>query len=555
MLEFAVMQSVHRMRVRRLSLTGWLLLSLCVCGMLSVVWSQSLRADVPSARPELTSQRSHTQAAQAAEPSQKVAASAKVGEDSAALPSNGKQNGELSSAAQDPKSGTEATEGEQTTPPKILVLEFEGGIFGGTADYLIENIRQAEAAGVPVLIKMDTPGGALEATRNIVKVMLNARVPILMWVGPSGARAGSAGVFLTMASHVASMAPGTNIGAAHPVGGGVGAPGDDEGTEGPDGSKGRRARNDQEVMAEKIENDTLAFVEAIANARGRNAEWARSAVKDSVSVTAEKALELKVIDLLAKDVASLLKDVEGRKVQTAAGPWILRLENAEQVPVRMTLRQQFLAFLSDPNLVYILMALGMLGLYLEFNHPGLLLPGAMGVIFLLLGLTGLSVLPYSATGLLFLALALGCFVAEIYVTSFGLLTIGGGLCLAIAGVLLFESPPELEGLPGLQVAVSPWVYGSIAIASVLVVLPIAYLVARAQLKPKATGKEAMLGMTGRALTDVSGVDGRVFVRGEYWEARSSAPIPAGAEIKVISVEGLRLQVQLSGASPTDARRD
>lgn len=435
-----------------------------------------------------------------------------------------------------------STEPAVDTPRKIMVLDLDGGIFGGTADYLIENIKRAEVEGIPVLLILDTPGGSLESTRDIVKSFMSARVPILVWVGPSGARAGSAGVFITMAANVAAMAPGTNIGAAHPVGVGVGAPGDDEDQAEEGGKKRRSSKDDREIMAQKVENDTLAFIESIATARGRNAEWALTAVKDSASITAEKAKELNVIDLLVKDVPSLLTAVEGKRVETSTGPKILRLENAEQVRVPMTLRQRFLAFLSDPNLVYILFAIGMLGLYLEFNHPGLIFPAVIGGVSLLLALTGLSILPYNATGLLFLLIAGACFVAETYVASFGILALGGAVSLVIAAILLFESPPAIENLPGLQMGVSPVVYGTIALTSLLVVLPIAYLVARAQRRPNAGGREAMVGAVGVVIVPVDAKSGRVFVHGEYWNAVSKTPIAKDTSVKVLSIQGLCLEV-------------
>ncbi|MFM7202414.1 MAG: NfeD family protein [Myxococcota bacterium] len=430
----------------------------------------------------------------------------------------------------------------QDSPNRVMVLTLNGGIFGGTAQYLISNIERAEAEGLPVLVILDTPGGALDATREIVKSFLGAKVPILLWVGPSGARAGSAGVFLTMASHVAVMAPGTNIGAAHPVGGGVGAPGDEAEEEAGESNK-RKRRDEQEVMAQKIENDTLAFIESIANARNRNAEWALSAVKDSASVTADKALELKVIDLIARDVPSLLEAVDGRTVETVSGPVTLRLKNAEQLPVPMSLRQRLLAFLSDPNLVYILMALGMMGLYLEFNHPGLIIPAVLGGICLILALTGLSVLPYNATGLIFFVLAIACFVAETYVSSFGLLALGGAASLVMGAILLFESPPDVEGLPGLEVAVSPSVYGTVALTSIAIALPVAYLVARVQRRKPVSGREGLLAQTGKTLTPIDRSSGRIFAHGEYWEARSEQLIPEGVQVSLVKLEGLTLWVK------------
>jgi len=421
---------------------------------------------------------------------------------------------------------------------KILVTRLNGGIFGGTADYILRGVERAERKGIPFLLVMDTPGGALEATRDIVKAFLGAKVPILVWVGPAGARAGSAGVFITMAANVAVMAPSSNIGAAHPVGLGVGAPAED----GTPGAENRGARDEQEIMAQKIENDTLAFIESIAQARGRNAEWARAAVKHSAAVTSEKALELNVIDFLAPNLESMFEQLDGRVVQTAAGRVRLTTQDVDLIELEMSIRQTFLAFIGDPNLVYILFVIGMLGVYLEVNHPGLIFPAAIGGVCLLLAATGLSILPYNATGLVFMLIAGVCFVAETYVASFGLLTLGGAGCLVVGAILLFDNPPELENLSGLQMGISPWVYSSTALLSVAIVLPVAYVVARAQLKKPLGGSEGLVGEIGEALTEISTGDGRVFVHGENWSARSETHIEPGTAVVVDRVDGLMLHI-------------
>lgn len=449
---------------------------------------------------------------------------------------------DLPDAGASPKADTAVPRFE---PTSLRILRLDGGIFGGTADYLIRNIEEAERRQEPVLILLDTPGGALEATRDIVKAFMSAKVPVIVWVGPAGARAGSAGVFITMAAHIAVMAPGTNIGAAHPVGGGFGAPGEDEAEQEENGTpsaKKRRARDEQEVMAQKIENDTLAFIESIAKERKRNVEWALSAVKDSVSITADKAQALNVIDFLAKDLDAVLAGASGREVETSQGRVLLDLSKAQRVEVEMSLRQQVLTFLSDPNLVYILFVVGMLGLYLEFNHPGMIVPGVAGAVSLLLALTGLSVLPYSVSGILFLLVGGACFIAETYVTSMGLLSVAGAAALVLGAILLFEAPSGAEDLPGLAIAVSPTVYGTVALASLLVVLPVALLVARAQLRPSLSGRDALIGLEGEALTDVDTQHGKVFVRGEYWDAHATACIARGTPVRVTAVNGLLLQV-------------
>ncbi len=432
-------------------------------------------------------------------------------------------------------------------PPPVLVLDLQGGIFAGTADYLITNIERAERVGSPVLIKMDTPGGALDATRDIVKAFLGARVPVLVWVGPAGARAGSAGVFITMASHIAAMAPGTNIGAAHPVGLGIGAPSHEEGDE------DRRSLDDKEVMAKKVENDTLAFIESIAKFRHRNVEWALSAVRDSVSITSDVAVEKNVVDMLARSPEAFLEAIDGRTVETSDGPYRLRTRGALVQEVPMTLRQRTLAFLGNPNLVYVLFVIGMLGIYLEMSHPGAIVPAVVGGVSIILALTGLSVLPYNASGLIFLILAGVCFVAEAYVSSFGLLSAAGAASLILGAILLFDTPEDLGEFGALQVSVSPSVYITVAVMSLALVLPVAYLVARAHLRKPVSGREGLVGEEGEAIRDIGPRSGRVFLHGEYWEARSTDPIPAGTRVVVESMDGLVLRVvpkpELEGRSP------
>ncbi len=421
----------------------------------------------------------------------------------------------------------------------IIHLKLDGAIFAGTADYLIAGVRAAEARGLPVLIELDTPGGELQATRDIVQSFLGARVPVIVWIGPPGARAGSAGVFLTLAAHVAAIASGSNIGAAHPVGIGIGAPSD----ESSENEKGEGVRSDQEIMAQKVENDTLAFVESIALARQRNVEWARRAVEKSESITADKALELDVVDLKVDTVEALLEQIDGRTVETTAGPYLLKTLNAVLEERPMSLRQRAMAILGNPNLVYILFLIGMLGLYVEMSHPGLLFPALIGAASLLLALTGLSILPYNLTGVLFLVVGGVCFVAELYVTSFGLLSLAGAGALILGAVFLFEAPPGLDDFAGLRVAVSPSVYLSAALLSLAFVLPIAYVVAKAQLVKPQSGVEGLIEQRGTARSPIDARGGRVFVHGELWQARSAEPIASGMPVIVRQVEGLTLWVE------------
>jgi membrane-bound serine protease (ClpP class) len=275
-------------------------------------------------------------------------------------------------------------------------------------------------------------------------------------------------------------------------------------------------------------------------------EWALSAVKESASVTAEKALELNVIDFLARDLDGFLKAADGRVVQTAAGQVTLSTASATQLESPMSSRQKFLSFLSDPNLVYILFAIGMMCLYLELSSPGAIVPAIVGGVSLLLALTGLTVLPYDATGLIFMVLAGVCFVAEAYITSFGLLALGGAASLVIGALLLFETPPELKDLKGLQVGVAPHVYGTTALIALLVAAAIGYLVTRAQLRKSVTGQEGLIGLEGVALTALGPQGGRILLRGEYWNARCAVPLPVGARVTVEKVNGLTVDVSPTG---------
>ncbi|HXN81398.1 MAG TPA: hypothetical protein VN883_02920, partial [Myxococcales bacterium] len=346
-------------------------------------------------------------------------------------------------------------------PTFVSLAEVAGSIDPGSGGYLLEAIHEAETSGAEALIvRLDTPGGLLSTTRDVVQAELSSRVPIVFWVGPPGARAGSAGVFLTLAANVAAMAPSTNIGAAHPVGIGGGSPrrekddqdqgGQEKSGKGKGGKakgakdKGTRPNGDAEgpaddasSMARKVENDTAAFVEGIAERRSRNVEWAQQAVRESVSITASKALELKVIDLLAEDLPELLGKIDGRTVALAGGESrTLRTAGAEIRPAQWSVRHRVLHFLADPEIAYLIGMLGMLGILAELYHPGTVVPGVVGAMCLLIAATAFQMLPINAGALALIVLGVGLVAAELYVGGHGGFIVAGALCVVIGSLLL-----------------------------------------------------------------------------------------------------------------------
>ncbi|MBW2253698.1 MAG: nodulation protein NfeD [Deltaproteobacteria bacterium] len=409
----------------------------------------------------------------------------------------------------------------------IPVLELRGSVDPGSADYIVKGIEAAEASGAPaVVLTLDTPGGLLTSTRKIVQAELTAEVPVIVYVAPSGARAGSAGVFLTMAAHVAVMAPGTTIGAAHPVqlfGGGGG---------------GEDAEEADPAMEEKILEDTMAWARAIAEQRGRSAEWAELAVRESDALTDGEAVELNVVDLVAPDLETLLRLVDGRVVETASGSVTLRTAGLIPDPVRMTFRQQVVHLLGDPNLLFILIVLGMLGLYTEFHNPGLIIPGVVGVLCLLGAAIGLSVIPFNAGGLLLLLFGFACFALEIYTPTFGALTAAGVIAVALGGVLLFE-------VTGFDLSISPWILGTVTLGAGATALMLAWLILRDRREKPATGAEGLVGMIGLVMVGGDG-GGRVSVHGEDWAALWIGDLPEGRRVRVVRMDGLTLEVMLLG---------
>ncbi|BBM68171.1 NfeD family protein [Rhodothermus marinus] len=416
----------------------------------------------------------------------------------------------------------------QTPAPVVYRLALEDEpITPATFRFIRRGLREAtENGAVCLVVEMDTPGGLVEATRDIVQLFLRSPIPIVVYVTPPGARAASAGVFITLAAHVAAMAPGTHIGAAHPVqlGGGPAAPPD-------------TARVDP--MSEKILNDAVAWARALAQYRGRNADWAARAVSESQTLTAREAVAQNVVDLLAPSLDSLLVLLDGRNVALDGQSVTLQTAGATVHTIERWWGERILAALSNPNIAFLLLMLGFYGLLFELYTPGWGIPGTLGAIFLMLGFYGLSILPVNYVGLALLVLGLGMLVAEAFVPSFGLLTVGGVVCLILGGLMLVESP---MGFPKVSAAlVVP-----VALATALIALFLLGNALRIQRRPARVGDETLIGQQAVAREDFvpegDHFQGYVFIHGEWWRACSTAPVRAGQPVRIERREGLCLWV-------------
>lgn len=430
--------------------------------------------------------------------------------------------------------GAEEAQAPEELPVRegpVAVARVDGTINPASSDYIQRSIRRADEMGaVVLLVELDTPGGLVDSTQDIIQAILGARVPVVVFVSPQGAWAGSAGTFITIAAHVAAMAPGSTIGAAHPVGvGGGGAPPetDEEGQQRP-----------ADYAGQKAENMMAAFIEAIAAKRHRNVEWAEKAVRESVAVTADRALELDVIDLVADDRRQLLERIDGREVELPGGSVRLATKGAAEVELEMRLVTRVLDILAHPNIAVLLFLAGLLGLYVEFNQPGMVLPGAVGLVCLILALISFQILPFSWVGVLLILLGIGLFVAEVFVTSYGLLFAAGIACLLLGGSMVFERP-EVSDLDVDFWRVLVPAVGAMAAFAALVV----WAVGRALGSRQISGVGELVGLRGRATTAVGAGGGTVFVRGEYWRAHSAEPIDPGDEVETLAVEGLELAVR------------
>jgi membrane-bound serine protease (ClpP class) len=396
----------------------------------------------------------------------------------------------------------------------VVVATYEGVINPVAAEYLHDALTAAEAGHAQALVvQLDTPGGLDTSMRLIIKDMTNASIPVAVFVSPSGGRAASAGVFITLAAHVAAMAPGTNIGAAHPV---------------------AMGGEMDKTMKEKVENDAVAYIKSIAEQRGRNAKWAEDAVRKSVSATEKEALDLKIIDVVVEDVPALLARLDGRKVALANGSVTLQTKGADARAFPMSWRLEALKALSDPNIAMLLMTIGTIGILAELYNPGAILPGVVGAISLILAFYSLQSLPINYAGVLLILLGIVFFVLEIKVTSYGLLTLGGIAAMTLGGLLLVKTDA-----PFMQVSLSFLLPTVITAAAIM--FGMAWLAMKARRRAPVTGRESMVGEVATARTDVA-PHGQVFLHGELWDAMSETPIRKGDEAEVRSVEGLTLKV-------------
>ena len=414
---------------------------------------------------------------------------------------------------------------------------YQGPITPVSAEYLVEAIEQAEdELAAALVIRLDTPGGLDTSMRDIVKAELSAEVPVIVYVAPSGSRAASAGAFITLAAHIAAMAPSTNIGSASPVQMGGG--------------------DVDSTMAHKIFNDAAAYIESIADQRGRNAEVARAFVETAVNVTAAEAVEQDIIDLVADDVGALLEQVHGMTVTVDGKEQVLDTADATVVEFDMSPRQKLLKRLADPNVAYVLMMMGIYGLFFELSNPGSLAPGILGGICLLLALFAFQALPVDYTGVALILLGVVLLILEVKVTSYGALSIGGIAALVLGSLMLFDSPEQWARLSLRVMIPSVAVFGGFFILCI-------WLVVRGQKRPPALGPAALIGETGRIIEAIDGIDatGKVVFHGEIWNAAGTEAIPNGAQVRVTAIEGRLARVEplesdaAQESAPTGASTD
>lgn len=413
------------------------------------------------------------------------------------------------------KSGKTTTAAVAEARKQIYLIEIDAPITPVVAEYIVKSIDKAHAdRAEAIIIQLNTPGGLVDSMQQIVMKMMAADVPTVVYVAPSGARAASAGVFITLAAHIAAMAPTTHMGAAHPV--------------------TMQGKMDK-TMETKVVNDLAAMARGIAEKRGKNAKWAEQAVRKSVSITETEALKDHVIDVVAPDIDTLVREINGRTVSLVIGKKTLQTAGAEVKKVPMGFRYRLLEIISNPNIAYILLILGFYGLYFELSNPGAIFPGVAGAICLVLAFYALHTLPINYAGLILIIIGISLFIAEAFITSHGVLGAGGTIAMLLGSVMLIDSPS-----PVLQIS---WavIIPAVAISALLFIITVTVAVRVYREKPN-TGKEGMIGMQAVATTDIHG-SGQVFTRGEYWTAWSEEPIAKGENVTVVAVEGLKVKVR------------
>jgi membrane-bound serine protease (ClpP class) len=406
--------------------------------------------------------------------------------------------------------------GQTQEKAPVFTVEVDGIINPATAKFIVDSIDQATQQGAQCLIiQLDTPGGLMESMRIIVKRILTANIPIIVYVAPSGARAASAGVFITMSAHIAVMAPSTHIGAAHPVSLGEG--------------------KESKTMGEKIVNDTVSYIKTTAKVRGRNVDWAEQAVRKSVSITEEEAVKLNVVDFISPNLQDLLTKIDGKVFKFDGITRTLHTKGVQAQPIQMSWRDRLLDIISNPTIAYILLMLGIYGIFFELSSPGAILPGVVGGIFLILAFYALQMLPVNYAGLALILFAIILFIAEIKVVSHGLLAVGGVISLLLGSMMLFQSPVEY-----MRVSLSV-IIPAVMVSAAFFIFAVTKAI-NARLQKPTTGMEGLVGETGIATTSIS-QEGKVSIHGEFWNVISDQNIERGEKVQVIGVTNLKLKVK------------
>ena len=438
------------------------------------------------------------------------------------------------------------------TDGTVILLDLEGAIGVATAEYIIGGIEEAEERGAElVIIRMDTPGGLVSPMRDIVKAILGSDVPVATYVSPNGARADSAGTYILLASHIAAMAPTTHLGAATPValgGGGPGkkdAPDDDEESDEDEESEEKDVTDSGSAMDKKVMNDAIAYIRGLAEAHGRNADWAEKAVTEAATLTATEALENNVIDLIAANQAELLQKINGRELKVNDRTVVLETESVEVETLEPSWRLKVLGTIASPEVALLLLMIGIYGLLFEGYNPGAIVPAVAGVICLLLAAYALQVLPVNYAGLALIIVGIVLIVAEAVVPSFGALGIGGIAAFIFGAIMMFDS-----GVPGFGISVT-FVVGLALLAGLFLLWLVSYLV-RLRRRGAVSGRASIIGGTGTAMQSFTG-EGKVWLEGEAWAAVSKVPVEQDQEVVVRAMDGLTLEVEpASQPDPAEA---